>query len=269
MVMAPDQSKIIVGGAFTHGQRRQPTTAWRALDPTTGATLPWAANRRSQTPAPTRRSHAVDRRHQHLRRRLRLRLRRQPRGHLRGRPVDRRHQLGRGLPRRHLLHLPDGNARLHGRPPALLRQLGGFPQTNPWVIAPRRRPSRRPSPAPRCTTPKAATPTSAAPRHPRCSTGSRPDRRHLHRPEPGRLDRHRQRQYVVEGGEFPTVNGIGQQGLVRFAVRAIAPNKLGPMVTGAKLRPDASRRITVGHGPGRVPGQLGPGQHRADLQGRA
>ena len=25
-------------------------------------------------------------------------------------------------------------------------------------------------------------------------------------------------QYVVEGGEFPTVNGVGQQGLVRFAV---------------------------------------------------
>ncbi|MDQ1660467.1 MAG: hypothetical protein QOJ68_447, partial [Blastococcus sp.] len=35
-------------------------------------------------------------------------------------------------------------------------------------------------------------------------------------------------QYVVYGGEFPKVNGIGQQGLVRFAVPSIAPNKIGP-----------------------------------------
>ena len=34
--------------------------------------------------------------------------------------------------------------------------------------------------------------------------------------------------YVVLGGEFPTVNGIAQQGLVRFAVRSVAPNKEGP-----------------------------------------
>jgi PKD repeat protein len=44
-------------------------------------------------------------------------------------------------------------------------------------------------------------------------------------------------QYVVEGGEFPTVNGVGQQGLARFAVRAIAPNKMGPQVTGNKFVP--------------------------------
>ncbi|PWW21405.1 PKD repeat protein [Geodermatophilus normandii] len=34
--------------------------------------------------------------------------------------------------------------------------------------------------------------------------------------------------YVVYGGEFPTVNGVGQQGLVRFAVPALAPNRVGP-----------------------------------------
>ncbi len=31
-------------------------------------------------------------------------------------------------------------------------------------------------------------------------------------------------QYVVYGGEFPRVNGVNQQGLVRFAVKSIAPN---------------------------------------------
>ncbi len=35
--------------------------------------------------------------------------------------------------------------------------------------------------------------------------------------------------YVVLGGEFPSVNGVAQQGLVRFAVKAIAPNKRGPV----------------------------------------
>ena len=37
-------------------------------------------------------------------------------------------------------------------------------------------------------------------------------------------------QYVVYGGEFPRVNGVPQQGLVRFAVPSIAPNKVGPTV---------------------------------------
>ncbi|MCW2580882.1 MAG: Conserved secreted protein of unknown function, putative domain [Blastococcus sp.] len=35
-------------------------------------------------------------------------------------------------------------------------------------------------------------------------------------------------QYLVYGGEFPRINGVGQQGLVRFAVPSAAPNRLGP-----------------------------------------
>ncbi|HZV26216.1 MAG TPA: hypothetical protein VFG00_07985, partial [Acidothermaceae bacterium] len=35
-------------------------------------------------------------------------------------------------------------------------------------------------------------------------------------------------KYISYGGEFPTVNGTAQQGLVRFAVSSIAPNKVGP-----------------------------------------
>jgi hypothetical protein len=37
--------------------------------------------------------------------------------------------------------------------------------------------------------------------------------------------------YIVLGGEFPTVNGTAQQGLVRFATPAIAPNKSGPVAS--------------------------------------
>jgi hypothetical protein len=43
-------------------------------------------------------------------------------------------------------------------------------------------------------------------------------------------------QYVVLGGEFPRVNGIAQQGLVRFAVKDTAPNKEGPQ-GAADLKP--------------------------------
>ncbi|WP_394289173.1 PKD domain-containing protein [Microbacterium sp.] len=39
-------------------------------------------------------------------------------------------------------------------------------------------------------------------------------------------------QYVIYGGEFPSVNGARQQGLVRYAVRSIAPNLQGPRVSG-------------------------------------
>jgi PKD repeat protein len=44
-------------------------------------------------------------------------------------------------------------------------------------------------------------------------------------------------QYVLMGGEFPTVNGAGQQGLARFAVKPIAPSKQGPKLTGSKFMP--------------------------------
>ncbi|WP_328532269.1 hypothetical protein OG984_14595 [Nocardioides sp. NBC_00368] len=39
--------------------------------------------------------------------------------------------------------------------------------------------------------------------------------------------------YVVYGGEFLKVDGVAQQGLVRFAVKDIAPNDVGPALSGA------------------------------------
>ena len=46
--------------------------------------------------------------------------------------------------------------------------------------------------------------------------------------------------YVVYGGEFTAVNGTPQQGLVRFAVPALAPNLLGPVSSGANFVPSVS-----------------------------
>ena len=37
--------------------------------------------------------------------------------------------------------------------------------------------------------------------------------------------------YVALGGEFPSINGVAQQGLARMAVSSIAPNKRGPTYT--------------------------------------
>jgi hypothetical protein len=44
-------------------------------------------------------------------------------------------------------------------------------------------------------------------------------------------------QYVVMGGEFLNVNLRGQQGLARFAVSSIAPNKEGPRSSAAATNP--------------------------------
>jgi len=43
--------------------------------------------------------------------------------------------------------------------------------------------------------------------------------------------------YITIGGEFPTAGGVGQQGLVRYAVREIAPNKVGPVFSQSKINP--------------------------------
>lgn len=44
-------------------------------------------------------------------------------------------------------------------------------------------------------------------------------------------------QYAVYGGEFTNVNGKAQQGLVRFAVKSIAPNTDGPRAAGSTWVP--------------------------------
>ena len=43
--------------------------------------------------------------------------------------------------------------------------------------------------------------------------------------------------YIAMGGEFPTVNGVAQHSLVRFAVRSLAPNRKGPISDATSLTP--------------------------------
>ena len=51
-------------------------------------------------------------------------------------------------------------------------------------------------------------------------------------------------RYIVYGGEFTHVNGVAQQGLVRFAITSVAPNKVAPIVTTALVPTVAS--LTAG-----------------------
>ena len=46
--------------------------------------------------------------------------------------------------------------------------------------------------------------------------------------------------YLLMGGEFPTVNNKPQQGLVRFTVKSKAANKFGPAYSDASINPVAS-----------------------------
>lgn len=54
-------------------------------------------------------------------------------------------------------------------------------------------------------------------------------------------------RYVAYAGEFPRVNGVGQQGLVRFALPDTAPNEVGPADAGftAAATSPAPGRVTV------------------------
>ncbi|WP_315095894.1 alkaline phosphatase [uncultured Cellulomonas sp.] len=51
-------------------------------------------------------------------------------------------------------------------------------------------------------------------------------------------------EYVVYGGEFLRVNGVEQQGLVRFATPDVAPNDQGPVLSGSATQPTAASRAT-------------------------
>ncbi|MCW2527025.1 MAG: hypothetical protein JWM76_1885 [Pseudonocardiales bacterium] len=42
-------------------------------------------------------------------------------------------------------------------------------------------------------------------------------------------------KYIVMGGEFPTVNKVAQNGLVRFAIKSIAPNKVAPIANASLI----------------------------------
>ncbi|KGM11077.1 LamG-like jellyroll fold domain-containing protein, partial [Cellulomonas carbonis] len=112
--------------------------------------------------------------------------------------------------------------------------IGGFPQTEPWSFAP----------ATAMT--KAATGVATREQYGYANFQGRPTPSLLNwfpTMEPG--DHTGQNQgpwtvtaadgYVLMAGEFTDVNGTAQQGLVRFVTREVAPNAQGPVLTGGKF----------------------------------
>lgn len=53
-------------------------------------------------------------------------------------------------------------------------------------------------------------------------------------------------RYVVLGGEFLHVDGVGQQGLTRFAVPSVAPDRVGPSLTGAQFTVGSTTAVGAG-----------------------
>lgn len=68
--------------------------------------------------------------------------------------------------------------------------------------------------------------------------------------------------YIALGGEFPSVNGTAQQGLVRFAVRSLAPDKRGPT---RPPNPTAPTATSLSAGTARVSWQSAYDQDNANL----
>ena len=52
--------------------------------------------------------------------------------------------------------------------------------------------------------------------------------------------------YVLWGGEFPGVNGVAQQGIARFAVSSIAPDKVGPRTQSNNAFTPSARSLAPG-----------------------
>ena len=87
----------------------------------------------------------------------------------------------------------------------------------------------------------------------------------LHQLRPGRLgvDTSPDGQWVVFGGEFPRVNNVAQQGIVRFRTAAGAPNTSGPTYTTTPATPiPATTAVSFSAGKARVIVRLGVGHGR-------
>ena len=229
----PAERALVVGGRFTTlaGHPAYGLGAVNAVTGTGGGSRPTAS---SATPARTRPHQPQHRRHARLRHRLRVRQRREPRGLLRRRTA-----------RRPLVWIEDCHGDTYRRRPGGRRFYLSATRTTAATSAggPRRTPAsstaagvhhRRPGTLGARHRPRLrrlrrqARPVTAR-------LVPRPRGRHLHRPGPGRLERRRDQLLRRLGGEFPSVNGHAQQGLVRFAVSRLAPNKEGPRGPAAAL----------------------------------
>ena len=270
MVAPAGSGKVVVGGRFALAQRRRAPTAWARSTPATGA--PCRGRHTASSPTPGANSaiyYLSTDGAQVYGTGYDVRPGRQPRGHLRGerrRPA--RIDLGQRLPRRHLRRCaPIGGVLYTRRPPARLRHDRRVPaDRTPWTSSGRLRHDHDAPAADGRVNSYGELDGPARPGAPALVPDAR--RRHLHRPvrrPRGRVTGNN--EYVVLGGEFPRVNGVAQQGLVRFAVSRSRRTSKGPQ-GGAELTPTLVS-LAPGTGPDLVARRPGTATTGADLRGAA
>ncbi len=119
--------------------------------------------------------------------------------------------------------------------------IGGFFQSNPWSINMRHALAFTTNPTGTNTGPTTTAGTTTAFRPPSCCSGTRTLAVGTARARPRRPGRSPATASTSSlGGEFPKVNGVAQQGLVRFAVKNIAPNKRAPVKAPSAPTPSAN-----------------------------
>ena len=271
MVLTPDRLTVIVGGPFTTLNGTVVRTAWAAVDATTGAILPWAANQIIQDCRHHGAHHRPDdRRHQIYGTGYAFGAGAQLRRHLRRRPVHRRDQLAQRLPRRHLrqstrsarsstasshAHDCTTDRRLPGHQPAdstgstRSRQTTYAPPANTgpdtygWnstASRTRRDPALVPRPRRRATTPARARPRGASP-----ATAST---------SPWAASSRRSTAWRSRAGPVRRARRTRRTRAARLVTASDRPRRRSSVAPGRATSASAGRR-------------LGPGQRDPDLLG--
>ena len=211
-----------------------------SVNPSTGALLPFAANSLIRNGGANAAITGLSvRRRQPLRLRLRLRQRRQPRGRL---PVDWNGGVIKWVEDCHgdtYGSFPKGDvvyASSHAHYCGNLPD--GFPQTTPWTqhrhrVHQGRHRHARPRPAGLLQLAGQPGPNLLN-WLPALTNGTFTGQGQAGWNVTGNAD------YVTIGGEFPRAGSVAQQGLVRYAVPSIAPNDVGPEVTGSRFNPNVA-----------------------------
>ena len=186
-----------------------------------------------------------------------------PRGHLQGR-LGRQPGLGRGLPRRHLLGLPGRRRGLCRRAPALLRQRRRIPADRAELDLPARHRLHRRCPRHDQSRTRSATSTTRPAASGAAQLVPRHQRRDLHRPEPGAVERQRQRRlHRLRAASSPGSTARPSRAWCGSPGHPAAPDDDGPRLAGSNFLPTATQLR-----PGRadqLAGQLRPGQRTAHL----
>ncbi|MEZ5248167.1 MAG: hypothetical protein R2713_02820 [Ilumatobacteraceae bacterium] len=211
MVVSPDGRQVVVGGRFTSvNGSTNPGYGLASIDTTTGARSPRGAETLIRNGRQRRHHLAVDGRGERVRHGLLvLEHVRQSGGHVRRQLERRTDRLGGRLSRRPLACTPkNGVVYTVSRPP--LRQLRRVPGDDATQLPPRS-PSA-PPPASSAATPRAATTSRSNPAPSELLWHPDLDQGHVHRPEPGSVERRRQwhlhrARRRVHPGELPCPAG--------------------------------------------------------------